>query len=943
MGVVYRATDEQLRRTIAIKFLPPEFLHDSSRLGRFRNEARALSALNHPQIVTVHEVGQAGDTPFFVMELVEGETLRARMARGPLPLRDGLDIVLQVARGLLAAHDEGLIHRDIKPENVMIRRDGYVKVLDFGIALLREPGSPTQSLTAGSIETVTGGAMGTPAYMSPEQVDGRALDARTDIFSLGVLLCEAVTGRNPFVRPTLVETLSAIQKSPASAESAIAALPADVRAIVLKSLQRDPEGRYQATAGLVADLRLAIANVDDRDRTVTVTIPPPRKRRWDIAATIAIGLVGITSYGVLAYLKSERRHWVREQAVADITRLVDAQQTVQALRLVQKAEGYLPGDPALAKVAVKASRTTTIRSSPPGALVEVEDYQSSPDDWLAIGTTPLEHARVPSGYLRWKVSKSGVGESITAPPTADTMNFDLDAAVHAPDGMVPITAGRWTDSLAFLGWVGPYDLPAYFIDRFEVSNRQYQAFVDAGGYTNQQYWKEPFVDGARTLSWTAAMERLRDTTGRPGPATWTGGHFPEGRADFPVSGISWYEALAYAEFAGKSLPVMAQGYRAQPAALDQYALPLSNLSTSLAARGQYRGLGVYGTYDMIGNAREWYRNGDGTGLRFTLGRAAASYGPEALPPFDRSPLNGVRCVRNSAPVPAEAAAPRPFLHRDFAKAKPADDETFRIYRNMYAYDRSPLDAAVDPARESTEDWTREKITFAAAYGHERMAAYLFLPKHARPPFQTVIFFPSARVNFLPATAPPGDLSFMDYVVQSGRAVMYPVYRGLYERRAAAPTIPGPTLMREQMVAWSKDLARSIDYLATREDIDHARFGYLGVSQGSAYGVILAALEDRLSAVVLLDGGFFQQDRPIPGMDQADFAPRLLKPVLMINGRYDATFPFETAQLPLFRMLGTPAADKRQVIFDTPHDVRLKRADLVKEVLAWYDRYLGRVQ
>lgn len=322
------------------------------------------------------------------------------------------------------------------------------------------------------------------------------------------------------------------------------------------------------------------------------------------------------------YQQSERRHWVRERAVADISRLVDAQQTVQALRLVQTAERYLPGDPDLARVASKASRIASIRSSPPGALVEVEDYQSLDNDWLPIGTTPLEHARIPSGYLRWKVSKPGVGESITAPLTFDTMTFDLDAAVHAPDGMVPVAAGRWGDSLAFLGWLGPYDLPAFFIDRFEVTNRQYQAFVAAGGYTNQQYWKEPFVDGTRTLSWTEAMDRLRDTTGRPGPATWTGGHFPEGKADFPVSGISWYEALAYAEFAGKSLPVMAQGYRAEPAAMDQYVLPLSNLSTSLARSGQYHGLGVYGTYDMIGNAREWYWNGDATGLRFTLGRAA---------------------------------------------------------------------------------------------------------------------------------------------------------------------------------------------------------------------------------------------------------------------------------------------------------------------------------
>src|SRR5262249_16124756 len=137
--------------------------------------------------------------------------------------------------------------------------------------------------------------------------------------------------------------------------------------------------------------------------------------------------------------------------------------------------------------------------------------------------------------------------------------------------------------------------------------------------------------------------------------------------------------------------------------------------------------------------------------------------------------------------------------------------------------------------------------------------------------------------------------------------------------------------------------RSIDYLLTRPDIDGSRLGYLGVSQGTAYGVILAALEERLKAVVLLDGGFFQFEHSIAGLDQIDFAPRLTRPVLMVNGRYDATFPFATAQVALFRLLGAPAADKRHVVFDTPHDVRLQRADLIKEVLGWYDRYLGRVE
>jgi predicted esterase len=438
------------------------------------------------------------------------------------------------------------------------------------------------------------------------------------------------------------------------------------------------------------------------------------------------------------------------------------------------------------------------------------------------------------------------------------------------------------------------------------------------------------------------MALLRDTTGRPGPSTWEGGHYPDGKGDEPVAGVSWFEAAAYAAFAGKTLPVIAQGFKVAPVASDRYVVKFSNLSGNIARVGQFNGLGAYGTYDMMGNVREWYANASGDNLRFILGRQASSYGPEALPPFDRSRLNGFRCVRNLSPVPADAAAPRTVLQRDFSKAKPVSDDVFRIYRDMYAYDATPLNASVQSPVEQTDDWTRYKIVFNTAYGNERMAAFLFLPKNTRPPFQVIAYFPSARITFLGAGDPLGDMNFVDYVIKSGRAVIYPIYKGFYERRSERPTLPGPALERETVVSWSKDLGRSIDYLESRPDIDRTRIGYLGVSQGAAYGVIFGALEDRLKAVVLLDGGFFQQESPIKGIDQVDFAPRLTKPVLMVNGRYDATFPFESAQQPLLRMLGTPAADKRDVVFDTPHDVSLRRSDLVREVLAWYDKYLGRV-
>jgi formylglycine-generating enzyme required for sulfatase activity/predicted esterase len=646
----------------------------------------------------------------------------------------------------------------------------------------------------------------------------------------------------------------------------------------------------------------------------------------------------------VAYRRSERGHWAREQALPEIATLTANEKTVAAFQLIQAAEPYLTTDSELARLTAAAVRLTSIESSPPGATVEVQDYLFPREPWLRLGVTPLDKLRVPAGYLRWKVSKPGSGEIVAAPRPAAVMKFDLAQAAKAPKGMVLVDKGVWGNYLAFLGIVGPYDLPAFFIDRFEVTNREYQEFVDHGGYAMREYWKEPFVRDGHEAAWADAMAMFRDATGRPGPSTWEAGHYPEGKADFPVSGVSWYEAAAYAEFAGKRLPVIAQGYKASPEDVDKYVMRLSNLSGQPARVGQFEGLGLYGTYDLVGSVREWYWNATNHGFRFLLGRQASSYGPEALSPFDRSPLNGFRCVRNTGALPEESLAPRPLLNRDFTKVKPAPDDQFRIYRSMYAYDRTPLEARVQAMPDATEDWTRQRLAFNAAYGNERMAAYLFLPKGARPPFQVVFFFPSARVNLLPNSAELGDMSFVDYVIKSGRAVIYPIWQGLYERHIKAQVVvPGRTLQRDVGIAWSKDLGRSIDYLETRTDIDASRIGYLGVSQGAAEGVYLAALEDRLKAVVLLDGGYYQHDNPLPGRDQVDFAPRLTKPVLMVNGRYDATFPYASAQEPLFQLLGTSAADKRHVVFDSPHDVRLRRDDLIREVLAWYDKYLGPVK
>jgi cephalosporin-C deacetylase-like acetyl esterase len=282
--------------------------------------------------------------------------------------------------------------------------------------------------------------------------------------------------------------------------------------------------------------------------------------------------------------------------------------------------------------------------------------------------------------------------------------------------------------------------------------------------------------------------------------------------------------------------------------------------------------------------------------------------------------------------------------RDFTHFKPAPDSVFSAYKLLYDYSHTSLDAVSKGIVRETEDWREERVEFNTGYRGERMSAFLFLPKHVRAPYQTVLFFPSARVLVYHDDANGqelGDLQFFDYILQSGRAVMYPIYEGTYDRQVHF-YFPAASQSIQLTTDQFKDAARSLEYLATRPDIDNSRLAYLGVSMGAAQGVINAALlQNKLKTAILLDGGYFL-DPPTPGADQADFAPRIKIPMLMINGRYDYVFSPAESQDPLFAMLGTPPVDKRHVVLNTPHDVTEQRPELVRAVLDWLDKYLGRV-
>jgi cephalosporin-C deacetylase-like acetyl esterase len=255
--------------------------------------------------------------------------------------------------------------------------------------------------------------------------------------------------------------------------------------------------------------------------------------------------------------------------------------------------------------------------------------------------------------------------------------------------------------------------------------------------------------------------------------------------------------------------------------------------------------------------------------------------------------------------------------------------------NFYAYDRGDLKPAVESSDDSVPDWRTERISFNAAYDHERVIAWLYLPKHAQPPYQTVIYAPAGVARIVPKID-RAEIKRFDFLMRSGRAVLFPVYKGTYERRRSVPTWPSP---EREIVQQVQDLRRSIDYLETRTDIALDRIGFFGISGGSDMGVIALALEARIRAATLAESGLPLGNRP-PEVDQINFAPRARIPVLMLSGRYDFVRPVEAAQLPLFRLLGSQPSKKRHVLFDSGHMGRAQQ--YIKETLDWFDRYLGPV-
>jgi serine/threonine protein kinase/formylglycine-generating enzyme required for sulfatase activity len=1000
MAEVYLAEDTALGRPVAIKVLPPDTSSDDHARKRLVREARAAAVLDHPHICAVYDAGESDGHRYIAMQYVEGEPLSARLASRALELGEALALATDVADAAAEAHEHGIIHRDIKPSNVIVTPRGRAVVLDFGLAKLARDDEPTRAeAPTESLLSAPGVVLGTLPYMSPEQVRGEALDARSDIFSIGAVLYEMLSGRRPFAESSAAATASAILTSePAPLARFHSNLPGEVERIVVKALRKDPNDRYQTAKDLLVDLRTARDQLEferrlerSRPQTGAAAVPgqndqpgpadvrnpsasSARSRRP--LALVAIVLLAAAAAGWWLWHRS-RVQWAESQ-LPRIEELAAARDYFAAYELAEAVEPYLLGDPTLARLTSTISMTVTATSEPAGASVYLKPFAPGPDGALPprvlAGTTPLTDLRVArgeyvltlerDGYAPVERTVSGVqmrAGDLLMPPPPVVIDDALVPNDRMPSRMVFVPGGDYR----LVAWSRPTDrrvqLDDFFIDKYEVTNREYREFIEAGGYLKREYWRRPFVRDGRALTWEEGIRLLTDRSGLPGPRGWSAQNVPAGQEEHPVTGVTWYEAAAYAAFRGKELPTAFQWEKA--ARNGTAAAPVNYMpwgvfypGDPLAHHANFEndgtvpvgtlefGMSPFGAHDMAGNVQEWTRSETSEGVLATGGAwgeptyVFAQYA--MLPPFYSSSKVGFRCAMTVTGATGDQGAARIEMRQEIPSYTASSPAEFAAWSEHYRYEPTPLDARVDEVVE-TPSWRREKISFAGA-GGRRAIAYLYLPLHVKRPLQVLHFVPAGDVDSGFRSLPASIEDRVAPFVKAGRAVFGVVLEGYIERLLPpGSSRPSPqTVERLDFTARRViDLRRGIDYLTTRDDLDADRIAFFGPSSGAQLGLILAALEPRYRGVVLVGSGLPEAYRSyFPAANQINFAPHIRGPKLMVQGLYDEDTPLRTAAEPLFRLLTEP---KRLITYEGGHVPSVEI--MVSTISPWLDGVLGRVQ
>jgi hypothetical protein len=608
---------------------------------------------------------------------------------------------------------------------------------------------------------------------------------------------------------------------------------------------------------------------------------------------------------------------------------------------------------------ITATETVIIETLPPGAMVYYKRYDETDGKWEAVGMSPIE-AELPKETLRLRFDADGYRSVEMAAPNPsmvfnnvdrDYYVVDLPAVSDMPQDMVYVPGGETIVPL--FGFYNQADLGRYLIGRTEVSNAQYAEFVADGGYQEPKFWDS--IDDPE-FDFTMVSDRFNDTTGRPGPAFWVDGRFRSGTGDLPVTGVSWYEAMAYASYRGMELPTARHWARAA-LGIDESRWPLAPALLKFAnidgsspiTVTDDAAISTWGAVNLIGNVREWTTTSDGESrLSLGLGFSGQRWGyamPGSSRPLQRLPDQGIRLVSYIDP---SADPPLGIQGRVPAIPNVPDDEFLSLAR-LFDYEKDPSiaeSATVEYIRPDRE-WLRQRVVIESDNLSESLPVLIFRPEETGEPVQPIIYLPpgdSYGVGF-----PSEDIDItkygIEFVVESGRALVWPIIAGTHDRYRPRPKLTPDAFIKR----WTKglqirraEIGAVIDYLESQPDFDADHAGLLAASFGATFvSPSILAMESRIRTAVLMSSSLAAIDpRVFPAVVNPNtYWPRVTMPVLLLNGNYDISIHVTKSRDLLLQSIGATADKKRGVLYDAPH-WPLPPHRVRDDTLAWFDQHLG---
>ena len=602
----------------------------------------------------------------------------------------------------------------------------------------------------------------------------------------------------------------------------------------------------------------------------------------------------------------------------------------------------------------KVTEAVSITTTPTGVNVSFKFVRDSIDNWVNLGTSPLDSVRVPYSYLEYKFSNRDIEE--TEMIHTYYVKNGLNHFILPKSDSIPNNHALFLGGLKPLSYPGIDHLPAitiapYSLSQYEVTNQEFKAFVDNGGYEKQEYWNFPYEMNGEILTFENTASRFVDKYGKPGPANWSYGNYPDGQGSFPVTGISWFEAMAYANYRGLSLPNLYQWANAASLSDATYFVPNSNFSKNqLVAVGSMDSKNRNGLYDIAGNAREWIINSiDETNTKKGILGGGFNddayyfndyYGQSVL---DRSVSNGMRLAMNlesDASYDTDPTAVVSIAKRDFLNEEKISDDVFQIFKEQFDYPEKPLNATTSLSDLRSGSFRAERFEISSPYEEGGiLPGYIFYDSEYQKPLKPIIYFPGSNAIHLTNMeyAIKRYLNRFGYLMSEGYAIVLPIYVSTYEREDELKSdYPNESdSYKEHVIKWGKEYKRTIDYIVSRDDLDESNLTYHGVSWGGYMANILLAIDDRVQSATLYVAGLcFQRSKK--EVESYHYTSRITIPVLMLNGEFDQFFPLETSQIPMFELLGTPDEDKEHYVAKTGHFV--PRDVLISKHLGWLKKY-----